>query len=265
MRCGMIEDLKQIVSDAGKTLLELRTSEVFEGEWIGSQYKAKADILLHNFLVQELHALAPDIPVVSEEDPASLQSIGKGDFFIIDPIDGTASFVHGFPGFVTQVAHVRGGRVEAAAISVPVTGELFWAKRNSGAYLNGKKLQITETTRWDTLIDNYPEPRGIAQTAFLELSFRHYIESGSISLKICRIADQSADIFFKNVLVRQWDVAAPHLILSESGGILREITGRAINYSVPANYPGIVAANSDRNAKRLIAWYSKHIRERNVP
>jgi 3'(2'), 5'-bisphosphate nucleotidase len=261
----MIENLKQIVSDAGKTLLEMRTSKVFEGEWQGSQYKAKADILLHNFLVQELHSLAPDIPVVSEEDPASLHSIGSGDFFIIDPIDGTASFVHGFSGFVTQIALVREGRVEAAAISVPASGELFSAQRNAGAYLNGKKLQITETTRWDTLIDNYPEPQGIAQTAFSELSFKRYVESGSISLKICRIADQSADIFFKNVLVQQWDVAAPHLVLSESGGILREITGKAIDYSAPAKYPGIVAANSDGNAKRLIAWYSKHIRQRDVP
>lgn len=261
----MIETLKTIVQDAGRTLRSLRQDRVFTGEWKGSQFKAEADMLLHTQLTENLQQAFPDIPVVSEEDPATLRHIGDDRYFIIDPIDGTASFINGFDGFVTQVAYVQHGIVEAAAIAVPVPKDLYWAVRGKGAYLNTTRLAIRNPTRWETLVDNYPEPRGITGTAFEELGFSHYLESGSISLKICRIADESADIFFKNVPVQQWDVAAPHLVLQESGGTLLQIGGNPIGYSVHEEYSGIVAANSGGHAKRLIAWYSKHIRQRDVP
>lgn len=261
----MIEILKAIVSEAGSTLLTLRKDKTFEGEWKGPQYKAKADMLLHAFLTERLNQAMHDIPVVSEEDQDSFVNIGKDQYFIIDPIDGTASFINGYEGFVTQVAYVQNGFVEAAAVCVPVSGDIYWAVRDRGAYLNTTRLNIEDPTRWKTLIDNYPEPRGITGAAFQELHFEKYLESGSISLKICRVADGCADVFFKNVPVQQWDIAAPHLILQESGGALFELSGKQIDYSSFEEYPGMVAANSERHAKRLIAWYSKHIRQRDVP
>ena len=254
----MIEKLKEIVAEAGDQLLDLRRSKGFAGEWKGSQFKAKADLILHHFLVDNLGAIAPDIPVISEEDPESWKYFGSGNYFIIDPIDGTASFIQEYEGFVTQVAHVKNGNVVCSAICVPVTGDIYWAVHNKGAFLNTKQLNISDPFRWMTLIDNYPEPRGITGLAFKELGFNRYIESGSISLKICKIADNTADIFFKNVSVQQWDVAAPYLILKECGGTLLEIHGKEITHSSHQVYPGIVAANSERNAKCLITWYSNH-------
>ena len=261
----MIEILKSVVTEAGKTLCLLRNDKVFEGEWQGPQFKAKADLLIHTQLTDNLRNAFPEIPVVSEEDPRSLKHIGKGRYFIIDPVDGTASFIGGHNGFVTQVACVNNGFVEAAAICAPVSKDLYWAVRRKGAYCNSRRLKIVDPDRWNTLIDNYPEPRGITRDAFEELEFKTYLESGSISLKICRIADGSADMFFKNVPVQQWDVAAPHLVLAESGGSLLELAGKPIDYTFYEEYKGIVAANSKVHAKRLIAWYSKHIRQRDVP
>jgi 3'(2'), 5'-bisphosphate nucleotidase len=258
----MIEILKSAVQKSGEALLSLRNDRVFEGEWKGPQYKAKADILINNSLTEKLNRAAPEIPVVSEEDPASLAHIGNDPYFIIDPIDGTASFVHGFDGFVTQAAYVNKGIVEAAAICVPVSGDIYWAVRGQGAYKNTGRLHIADPLQWKTLIDNYPEPRGITEIAYRELQFQNYVESGSISLKICRVADGTADIFFKDVAVQQWDIAAPHLVLAESGGSLVPLSGKAADYTVHEEYKGIVAANSARHAKRLIAWYSKHIRQR---
>lgn len=261
----MIENLRSIVAGAGMTLISLRNDRIFDGEWKGTQFKATADLLVNSRLTEDLARVFPDIPIVSEEDANSWAHIGEDQYFIIDPIDGTASFIHGFDGFVTQAAFIRNGIVESAAICVPVTGELFWAVRRKGAYCNSTRLCIRDPKRWETLIDNYPEPRGIAQDAFAGLQFHNYVESGSISLKICRIADNTADIFFKDVPVQQWDVAAPHLILSECGGTLLSLAGKPMDFTVHEEYQGIVAANSNVNAKRLIAWYSKHMKQRDVP
>ncbi len=260
----MIERLRSVVAGAGTMLLSLRNERIYDGEWKGTQFKATADLLVNARLTADLTRNFPDVPVVSEEDASSWVHIGEDQFFIIDPIDGTASFIHGFDGFVTQAAFVCNGIVEAAAICVPVSGELFWAVRGKGAYCNSTQLCIMDPRRCDTLIDNYPEPRGITQDAFVGLRLHNYVESGSISLKICRIADNTADIFFKDVPVQQWDIAAPHLVLSESGGTLLSLAGKPIDYSVHEEYRGIVAANGNVHAKRLIAWYSKHIRQRDV-
>lgn len=257
----MINELIDLIIESGEEIINLRNAGIVEGEWKGSQYKAKADLIIHDLLVKGLFSIAPDIPVVSEEDPDSWKQIISSHYFIIDPIDGTASFAEGYPGFVTQIALVEDGSVATSIIGVPVSGDIYWAERNKGAYLNKKRLYITESSRWKTLIDNYPEPRGISKSAFHELNLKRYIESGSISLKICKIADGSADIFFKNIPVQQWDVAAPHLVLEESGGILLDIYGNAIEYSSIAKYSGIVATNSMENAKRLLDWYSNFNRK----
>jgi len=252
----MIEELIDLVHESGKHIIDMKKNHIFEGEWKGSQYKAVADRHIHELLVKRLNQISSDIPVVSEEDPDSWHHINSGEYFLIDPIDGTASYAQGFSGFVTQIALISGGHVKLAAIFAPLLGDTFWAVRDAGAFLNGKRLQITESDRMITLIDNYPEPRGIAAHLFSELHFKNYVESGSISLKICRVADQSADAFFKNVPVQQWDIAAPHLVIHECGGVLCTPGRENIDYSAPEEYQGIVAANSIRNAKRLLDWYS---------
>lgn len=105
------------------------------------------------------------------------------------------------------------------------------------------------------MIDNYPSPRGAAADLFRDLSFTRYEESGSIGLKICRIADGTADVFFKAVAVRDWDVAGPQLILEEAGGILLDGVGSCIRYGSGGRIEGLVAASTAHLAKRIVDWH----------
>ena len=66
--------------------------------------------------------------------------------------------------------------------------------------------------------DNYPKAKGIAAEIACDLDIQGYLESGSIGLKICRVAEGKAHLFVKDIELYDWDVAAPHLILRESGG-----------------------------------------------
>src|SRR3954466_12402195 len=102
-----------------------------------------------------------------------------------------------------------GARPELAVIYAPAFGQVFGAVRGRGATLNGDTLNCAIPAGRRILIDNYPEPRGIAAEAFTGLKCTGYMESGSLALKVCRVADGSADIFIKDVVVRDWDMAAP--------------------------------------------------------
>lgn len=253
----MLIELSRIVKEVGGKLVEWRNSSASLGKWEGSQFKAQADLLAHEALVKELNLLAPDIPVISEEDSLSWSRNRPSRYWLIDPIDGTASFAHGYSGFVTQVALIKQESPYLAAVYAPALDALYLAERNRGAFLNGHRLHCALKSPTKTLIDNYPEPRGVTRLAYKALGFRHYIECGSISLKICKIADGSADLFFKNVIVRDWDLAAPQVILEEAGGLLTDIRGNHINYIGNYEQLGVVAAPEREMSKRLVSWYAK--------
>jgi len=251
----MIRKLANIVYDVGTLLLKWRNAEIFEGTWEGPQFKAKVDQMAHTALTNRLRDIAPDIPIISEEDEDLVVKDRPDYYWLIDPIDGTASFVGGFPGFVTQVALVKDGYPLIAAIYAPVSNSLYLAERERGATLNDLPLHLFSGREPKILIDNYPEPRGIAQSVYKGLNFCKYIECGSISLKVCKIADGTADIFFKDVIIRDWDIAAPQLILEEAGGILRDINGRKIKYDGNYNYHGIIAAGSREACEHVLSYY----------
>jgi len=252
----MIEKLSAIVKDVGQLLLAWRNSKIFNGTWDGKQFKSEVDKMAHSALTERLKEITPDIPVISEEDETSLVRKRPKRYWIIDPIDGTASFVNGYNGFVTQVALIENHRPSIAVIYAPLWESLYTAQRGEGAFLNGKKLQIAHGKESKVLIDNYPEPVGITYNLYNELNFSKYIECGSISLKICKVADGTADVFFKNVTVKDWDIAAPQLILEEAGGSLEESDGSIVRYDGNYEHDGIVAATSDEACTSVVSWYN---------
>ena len=252
----MIDDLSRIVKAVGHKLLEWRDRDITEGKWEGLQFKARADLMSHEMLVKELKHLAPEIPIISEEDSSSLLKEKPDRYWLIDPIDGTASFAQGYPGFVTQVALVVQNSPYLAVVYAPVSDALYLAERGHGAFLNGRRLYCSQDWEAKRLIDNYPEPHGVTLLAYKALNLSHYIECGSISLKICKIADGTADLFFKEVVVRDWDLAAPQVVLEEAGGFLTDIYGSKIVYVSGYEQAGVVAACSDTVAMRLVSWYA---------
>lgn len=256
----MIIEIARIVKEVGAYILQWRDAELFDGVWDGPQYKAKVDQMAHEALVARLRDLTPGVQIISEEDASSLIEKRLEQYWIIDPIDGTASFATGYPGFVTQVAFVENSKPQLAAIYAPALDELYTAARGEGAYLNGRRLHIPARGVCRSLIDNYPAPKGVADALYKALGFKSYIECGSISLKICKVASGKADVFFKNVVIRDWDVAAPHLVLDEAGGFLADAQGNGFYYEGSYEHIGVVAANSYEVGRRVIDWYSDSIK-----
>jgi len=260
----MLDDLAKVVEKVGTLLLEWRNSGIFEGYWDGPQFKAKVDYMAHLALTKRLKKIAPAIPIISEEDETSIQENRPDCYWLIDPIDGTASFVGGFPGFVTQAALIKNGHPLVGAICAPVLDLLYLAERGQGATLNGQPLYLSSDRETTILIDNCSEPTGVTRAAYKDLNFLRYIECGSISLKICKIADSTADVFFKNVIVKDWDIAPAHLVLEEAGGVLRNVNGKRITYDGNYKQNGLIAVASQKSCTRVVSWYKTFKKRKKV-
>ena len=228
----------------GANILQCREEGNISGKWEGSQFKAAADLIINEYLRNELRLLA-DIPIISEEDTTSQSIHRPTEYWLIDPIDGTASFAQGFSGFVTQVALIQYGQPCLAAVFAPALERLYMAEKGKGATVNGQPMRVrTSSLQALTLVDNYPQPRGVAEYLFHNLDCANYLESGSIGLKICLVAEGEADIFVKDVFVRDWDVAPSHLVLLEAGGVLSQFTGESFGYDGDYDKRGLVVTTS---------------------
>lgn len=241
----LIDRVQDILRDVGAALLTMRAKGSVGGTWHATQLKSEADLIAEALIMRGLHALSPSLPVVSEEDIASHAIDRFSRYWLVDPIDGTASFCGGYSGFVTQLALMEGTRPVLGMVYGPTLDLMYVAEQGGGASVNGAKLTVDWQGGDVVLIDNYPEPRGIAQLLHEKLPCGGYLESGSIGLKICRVADGQAALFVKDVTVRDWDLAPGHLILNEAGGVLVDLRGHEINYGRSLEQTGgLIAAAS---------------------
>jgi 3'(2'), 5'-bisphosphate nucleotidase len=240
----MHEKLAAALRRVGARVMKCRREGNTHGKWDGTQYKANADIIAHASMRDELQKIA-DLSIVSEEDVDSQIRERPNQYWLIDPIDGTASFAHGFSGFVCQAALMCDDLPQMAGVYAPVLDKLYMAIRGGGATLNGLPVRARMVVRERLIIvDNYPQPRGVAERLIRDLSCAEYLESGSIGLKICLVAEGQADVFVKDVQVRDWDVAAPHLVLHEAGGVLTQFNNKPFDYRGGYERHGLIAVSS---------------------
>ena len=247
----MADRVEALLRELGSRLLDWRRQGGNVGAWRGREFKSEADRHAHDFLVSRLHEVAPDLPVVSEEDVASQSETRPARYWLVDPIDGTASYCDGFDGFVTQVALMEAGRPDFGIVHAPALGLTYRGQRGRVSTCNGRPIAVAPPRDALTLIDNYPQPRGIARSLCDAMGIHNYMESGSIALKVCRVADGTADIFVKDVVVRDWDLAAPHAVLEGAGGTLTDFGGQPIHYGGPMEKHGLMAAASALLAERV--------------
>jgi 3'-phosphoadenosine 5'-phosphosulfate (PAPS) 3'-phosphatase len=253
----MLKEMSEIVFEVGQLLLAWREQGLAEGVWeTPSKVKSVVDLQAHEVLVSMLNKLNPRLPVISEEDTASWANHRPPRYWLIDPIDGTASYIKGYNGFVTQIALMLDNIPIRSAICAPAYSRVYTAEIRCGAQLNGRGISANNSVA-HTLIDNTPEPSGSASDLYCSLGLTRYIECGGISLKICAVADGTADVFFKEVIIHNWDIAAPQLVLEEAGGVLTDGRGLPITYDGEYWITGLAATNTIETHDKWQTWH-KH-------
>lgn len=231
------EELISLMWKASDAILEVYQSSQLNTEFKGDQSPVtKADLAAHHVLVNGLSQLAPNTPVVSEEDPDSLIIPEvHSRYWLIDPLDGTKEFIKRNDEFTCNLALIDSHKPIYGFVSVPVLGLVYHGGDRHGAYrINraGEEARIQcrrngSTTRVIASKSHLnPET-----TAFIEAIETpvELIQAGS-SLKFLRIAEGKADIYPRLAPTCEWDTAAAQAILEGSGGFVKQPDGSVVTY-----------------------------------
>ena len=199
------------------------------------------DVAVQNFLINEITKAIPDAYFIAEEkenDPSVLQ---REHCFVIDPIDGTANFIHNYRHSCISLAMFSKGETVFAAVYDPYQDEMFSATKGGGAFLNGKKMNVVNRDITRSIVafgtsPYYKDTLGertfkISQTLFYHCSDLR--RCGAAALDLAYIAAGRNDIFFE-CLLSPWDIAAGYLLICEAGGIMTRLDGTPIDFSAPS-------------------------------
>lgn len=181
--------------------------------------------------------------------------IGEGDVWVVDPLDGTTSFIHGYPTYSVSVALVRGLDPIAGAVYNVAAGEMNAAALGLGATRDGEPIHVAGAmaVRDALVITGFPYDRGApldlqiaVLTAFLRAPVHGMRRDGSAAVDCCHVAGGRADGFWEYAL-KPWDMAAGALICQEAGGFVTDVAGHRWS----ATSDSILAANPILHAEML--------------
>jgi myo-inositol-1(or 4)-monophosphatase len=174
----------------------------------------------HSILAEESGATQPGAPVN----------------WIIDPVDGTTNYAHGYPFYCVSIAVEEHGEVTCGVVYDPVRDEIFSAARGAGAFCNGERLQVSEVDRLSQalLITGFPYNFRERLDTVIDQFRRFMIASqavrrgGSAALDLCYVAAGRLDGFWE-LNLQPWDTAAGRIILEEAGGHVTDFGGKAFS------------------------------------
>ena len=191
-------------------------------------YVSEVDLASEETIRQALERDAPGIAFFGEEGGGTRGDLG----WVVDPLDGTANFLHGFPVVGVSVALVEAGRPVAGAVHAPLlSGEMFTAVRGGGAFRDGRPLRVADRPVASAIcntgfpfkrkyrLDDY---RRVFEGAFLSLEDLR--RAGAASLDLAWTAAGVFDGFFE-IGLGSWDVAAGALLVTEAGGVVTDWAG----------------------------------------
>ena len=233
----MIESMKDyrrfietVAVEAG-ALLKGRLGETHTVQYKGEiNLVTEADRLSEELIVERIRRAFPGHDVLAEE---SSETKRDSDFrWIIDPLDGTTNYAHGYPIFCVSIALDVEGVIRLGAVYNPMLGELFVAEKGGGAFLNGRRLAVSRTAKLS---------RGLLATGFpydlrenrnnnfsyyraLAMNAQAIRRAGAAALDLACVAAGRFDGFWELRLM-PWDTAAGWLLVTEAGGIVTDLRG----------------------------------------
>ena len=200
-----------------------------------------ADLASHRRIVEGLHRLTPDIPVLSEESLETDIATRRGwsRLWLVDPLDGTREFVKRNGEFTVNIALIEDGVATFGVIQAPVTGELWWGDAVHGAYRRDAVGEIALTARAPALpplrVAASRSHRDERTEAFMAkmAADRGELETIGVgsSLKFCRVAEGAIDVYPRFGPTSEWDTAAGQIIVEAAGGRVLDPQGRPFRYN----------------------------------
>ncbi len=227
----LISTAKQASIEAGKAILDIYNSDDFNIEKKGDDSPlTQADKNAHHVIVSYLEKTG--LPILSEEgkDVDFEERKNWSLFWMVDPLDGTKEFIKRNGEFTVNIALIKDGLPIAGVVFVPVTEKLYSAIQGQGAYLEqaGKKQKLKS----NKIALDQPELKVVASRSHLNEDTQAFLDSLSdpqivsmgSSLKLLAVAEGKADVYPRFAPTMEWDTAAAHAVVEESGAKVIEKT-----------------------------------------
>jgi myo-inositol-1(or 4)-monophosphatase len=223
--------VEEIIQEAGSILLQkMRAGFTIE-------HKGRVDLVTdadraaEAFITKELQRDFPEFSILGEEQGLS----GRRDaeyLWLIDPLDGTTNFAHGFPYFSVSIALTHHNDIILGAVYDPSTKTLFTAEKNEGAFMNGQPISVSEIANLQDslLVTGFPydvsttKDDNIAEYAKALKRTQGVLRTGSAALDLCNVACGRLDAYWEKG-IDAYDIAAGALIVEEAGGTLSAVNG----------------------------------------
>lgn len=196
-----------------------------------------ADIAANTLIVEALSAIWPDIPIVAEESDLPSENAAE-TFWLVDPLDGTRSFVRGEKEFTVNIGLIHHGKPVAGVIYVPAEDVLYYGAAGSGAYCvrDGGAPEIISARPKPAdgvvVVKSRAHAKGATAEFLKRLHITELLPSSS-SVKFCVIAEGLADMYPRFGRTMEWDTAAGHAILEASGGRVLTTDEEPLRYGKP--------------------------------
>jgi myo-inositol-1(or 4)-monophosphatase len=200
-----------------------------------NDFVTEVDQAAEQAIIEVLKTAYPDHAFLGEESGASTNHHDQHEnVWIIDPIDGTTNFIHGFPQYCVSIALQQRGQITQAVVYDPTRNDLFTATKGAGAYLNEKRIRVSRRDKMaDSLIGTGFPFRDNSQLDEYMKMFRIMTERcaglrrpGAAALDLAYVACGRLDGFFEKGL-HPWDMAAGALLITEAGGIVGTFAGES--------------------------------------
>jgi myo-inositol-1(or 4)-monophosphatase len=199
-----------------------------------NDYVSEVDRAAEQAIINTLLEAYPGHGILAEESGRTHGAQHSEYVWIIDPLDGTTNFLHGFPFYAVSIALAFRGVVQQAVVYDSTRNDLFFASKGRGAFMNDRRLRVSKRIKLaDALIGTgFPFRKGDNFKRYVKM-FEEVMQScaglrrpGAAALDLCYVAAGHYDGFFETGL-SPWDVAAGSLMITEAGGLIGNFTGEA--------------------------------------
>lgn len=196
-----------------------------------SDFVSSADLYAEKKLREALEKARPDFGFLLEEG-GRIEGKDHSNTWIIDPLDGTTNFLHGFPHWCISIALERDSDIHAGVIYDPIKDDLFWAEKGQGAFWNDRRMRVANRQHLDETVVATDVP-GIGRGDHTEIlgtlgqvmrSVAGVRRTGSAALDLAYVAAGKLDAYWEKD-VNAWDVAAGVAMVREAGGIVSDLKG----------------------------------------
>lgn len=242
-------DFMMNVGDRAGAILRSYFNHEFRVDTKGDNPKSidivtEADHASEDMIMAAIMERFPDHDILTEETPTAVK--GSRWLWVVDPLDGTVNFAHGYPVFGVSIALTENGQVVAGLVYDPLKDERFHAVRGHGAFLNGNPISVSKADRLrrSILATGFPydkawsEENNLREFSAVLPHVQGMRRGGSAAVDLCYVACGRLDGFWEPKL-KPWDMAAGMLMVQEAGGT---VTDRAGNQTDP--YTAVIVATN---------------------